>query len=86
MAAVIACAVALGAGTERLLGDHQQVERLNDVEDVGVLWPVRFGKERQVGSVPAASSVPVASTGVSSQIQVVAASAGALQVAEPQPR
>ncbi|WNM33658.1 ABC transporter permease [Streptomyces sp. Li-HN-5-11] len=57
----------------------ERVDRLNGVTHAGVLWPVHLGKDQQV------SSVPVASTGMGdSQIQVVAASSGAVQAAQPQ--
>ncbi|MEU3345585.1 ABC transporter permease [Streptomyces sp. NPDC006700] len=55
----------------------QRVEHLNGVQHAGVLWPVQLGKGQEV------RSAPVASTGAGSQIQVVAASSGAVQAADP---
>ncbi|MGV9286666.1 ABC transporter permease [Streptomyces sp. NPDC003719] len=58
----------------------RRVERLNGVEHAGVLWPVQFRDGRQV------SSSPVADTSAARQIQVVAASSGAVRAAEPELR
>ncbi|WP_406099741.1 ABC transporter permease [Streptomyces canus] len=55
----------------------ERVERLNGVEHAGVLWPVQLDRDQQVASAPAAD------TGVGGQIQVVAASSGAVEAAEP---
>lgn len=57
-----------------------RVESLNGVEHAGVLWTVPTGDERPV------SSSPVADTAVGRQIQVVAASSGAVRAAEPELR
>jgi putative ABC transport system permease protein len=58
----------------------QKVERLNGVEHAGVLWPVQLGKDQQV------NSAPLANGSAGGQIQVVAASSGAVQAAEPELR
>ncbi|MFJ2847533.1 ABC transporter permease [Streptomyces griseofuscus] len=55
----------------------ERVERLHGVEHAGVLWPVQLGKDEQV------RSAPIADTGAGSQIQVMAASSGAVRAAEP---
>lgn len=55
----------------------QRIERLNGVQHGGVLWTVQLGKGQQV------RSAPVAGSAAGTQIQVVAASAGALDAAGP---
>ncbi|RRQ74093.1 ABC transporter [Streptomyces griseofuscus] len=55
----------------------QKVEHLNGVQHAGVLWPVQLDKGQQV------ASAPVVSTGAGSQIQVMAASSGAVRAADP---
>ncbi|GGT13916.1 hypothetical protein GCM10010222_64920 [Streptomyces tanashiensis] len=58
----------------------QRVERLNGVAHGGVLWTVQLGEGQEV------RSAPVAGAGAASQIQVVAASSGALLAAGPSVR
>ncbi|MFF2433571.1 ABC transporter permease [Streptomyces sp. NPDC058107] len=55
----------------------QRVERLNGVEHAGVYWPVDLGEDQYVRSAPVGGSAD------RSQIQVVAASSGVLEAAEP---
>ncbi|MBD0708612.1 MULTISPECIES: ABC transporter permease [unclassified Streptomyces] len=55
----------------------RRVERLNGVTHGGVLWSVQPGGDRQV------RAAPVAGVSAASQIQIVAASSGALLAAEP---
>lgn len=54
----------------------QRIEHLNGVEHAGVLWPVQLRSGAQVSSSPVAGSA-------GNQIQVVAASSGAVQAAAP---
>ncbi|MFF0290218.1 ABC transporter permease [Streptomyces sp. NPDC005262] len=55
----------------------RRVERLNGVEHAGVYWPVDLGEDQSVRSAPVGGGAD------RSQIQVVAASSGVLEAAEP---